>query len=131
MSHNAHTGGCVCGAIRYTIAGEFGFSFLCHCRRCQRLTGTGHAAFFIVKRDAVNLAGDLSAYGARADSGSDVVHHFCGNCGSPIWGTTNRNPDIALIYAGSLDNPSDFKPTKAVFRDTAPPWDHTDPALEG
>ncbi len=125
MSDIECQGGCACGAVRYRINGEFGSAFLCHCRRCQHLTGTGHAASFVVDRDKVELTGDLSTYGDKADSGFDVVHRFCGTCGAPIWGTTTRMPGRVFIFAGSLDDPSVFEPKQVVYREAAPPWDRT------
>ncbi len=123
------SGGCACGAVRYKITGEPGFSFLCQCRRCQRATGSGHAPGFKVDFSQLSLTGELSSYEVEADSGYAVRHQFCPTCGSPILSATLRFPDSCSIYAGSLDDPAIFKPQTAIFRDSGQPWDYLDPAL--
>ena len=129
MTSPTLTGGCACGAVRYEIAGDPGFSFLCQCRRCQRATGSGHAPGFKVERDKLSITGTLTAYRVAADSGYLVSHEFCPVCGSPVLSATARFPDSCSIYAGSLDDPSAFKPEMVIFTSSAQPWDHVDPSL--
>ncbi len=124
-----HTGGCACGAVRYTFVGEPGFSFLCQCRRCQRSTGTGHAPGFRIKWDDVKITGKTNTYTETSDSGFPVSHHFCGSCGSPIYSATGRDTGSIAIYAGSLDDPTIYKPQRVIYRSSGQPWDFTDPAL--
>jgi len=125
------TGGCACGAVRYEITGDLGFSFLCQCRRCQHTTGAGHAAQFLVDNGQLAVTGALASHEVAADSGFTVCHRFCPRCGSPILGVTTRAPDKSLVHAGSLDDPSIFKPQKVVFHESAQPWDYIDPTLTG
>lgn len=129
MELSCLTGGCACAAVRYEIAGDPGFSFLCQCRRCQRVTGTGHAPGFKIERDALTLTGELTSYRVEADSGHLVTHEFCGLCGSPILSATEQFPSSCSIYAASLDDPSIFKPERVIFTATAQPWDTVDPSL--
>ncbi len=123
-------GGCNCGAVRYRIEGEAGFSFLCHCRRCQRATGSGHAPGMKVERDQMTLTGVLTAWSTKADSGATVTHEFCGACGSPIFSSTDRFPSSLSVYAASLDDPAEFAPQAAIFMEEGQPWDHVDPSLK-
>ncbi len=123
-------GGCNCGAVRYRIEGEAGFSFLCQCRRCQRATGSGHAPGMKVERDQVSVAGEMASWSTTADSGATVSHEFCGTCGSPIFSSTDRFPTSLSVYAASLDDPSVFKPQTVIFTDGCQPWDHVDPSLK-
>lgn len=123
------TGGCACGAVRYSLAAEPLFSFHCQCRQCQRATGTGHASLFTVPRTAVTLSGEPRFYDQIADDGATVSRGFCPHCGSPVLGNTTGHPDIALFTAASLDDPTRFKPQKVVFSVSHQPWDYVDPAL--
>ena len=86
------TGGCLCGAIRYEVSGPPDFSFICQCRRCQRITGTGHAPAFKVDRDRIAIKGTPKSYESPADSGATVTSHFCGSCGAPLFSATSRFP---------------------------------------
>ena len=124
-------GGCACGAIRYVIAGDLGFSYFCQCRRCQRLTGTGHSAAIQVGRDQITVTGEPSRYvDSDSEAGYAVTGEFCAACGAPLFSSTERFPGKINIHAGSLDDPSLFKPQRVVFRSAAQHWDYVDPDLE-
>jgi hypothetical protein len=125
----AMEGGCNCGAVRYKIEGEAGFSFFCQCRRCQRATGSGHAPGMKVEREQVSVTGKMASWSTKADSGAAVSHEFCGTCGSPIFSSTDRFPTSLSVYAASLDDPSVFKPQTVIRTDDGQPWDHVDPSL--
>ena len=128
MSTTYH-GGCRCGAIRYEIAAEPMFAGHCQCLDCQRETGGGHASFMAFPADAVKLTGTPRFYEARADSGNTIRRGFCPTCGSPVVGRTSRMPDMMTISAGSLDDPSVFKPQFVVYTSRGHAWDLVDPAL--
>lgn len=117
------TGGCACGAIRYEIAGEFEFAFNCHCRKCQRATGSGHAPAFGVPTSITDLNGDVSYFAQTSDSGSSTFSGFCGSCGSPVLSKSERFPERLYFYAATLDDPTFFKPQFIVFGEAAQPWD--------
>ena len=120
---NRVTGGCACGAVRYETAGKWEFSFQCHCRKCQRATGTGHAPAFAVSTKATKLQGPLKYFQHEADSGARTKTGFCPQCGSPIVSSTERFPDRIYLLAATLDDPAVFEPRFAVFADEAQPWD--------
>lgn len=123
------TGGCACGAVRYTLAAEPGFSFHCQCRQCQRASGGGHASLFIVPQAAASVTGEVRYFDQTADDGATVSRGFCPNCGSPVLGRTTGSPEVVLVAAASLDEPARFRPQRVVFHAGAQPWDHVDPAL--
>jgi hypothetical protein len=127
MAH--YTGGCLCGAIRYEIAGDPIFGGHCHCRDCQRTTGAGHSSLMAFPQPAVKLTGSPKYYSTKADSGSAVSRGFCTNCGSPVVSNTSGMPGMIIITAGSLDDPGQFHPTLVVYAKRANPWDVTDQSL--
>ena len=123
------TGGCACGAVRYEIDSEPIFALFCQCRQCQRASGGGHAASFIVFADSVTLRGSLSFYMREAESGRTVRAGFCGRCGNPIVNETTQFSEKRYFHAASLDDPARFKPQRLVWNSQAQPWDHVDPSL--
>ena len=129
MQTSEYSGGCACGAVRYTISAAPAFSFHCQCRQCQRATGTGHASLFVVPADAVSLSGELRFHEQTADDGNTVSRGFCPLCGSPVAGKSSGHPDVMLFSAASLDDPALFQPEKVVWSMSRQPWDYTDPAL--
>lgn len=118
-------GGCLCGAVRYQAELAPQFAVLCHCRDCQRLSGSGHVPVMGVPKSSFVVRGATKAYSARGGSGLAAVRHFCPVCGSLLFGMAEIVPDIASIYVGSLDDPSLFKPDTVLFARDRHLWDVT------
>ena len=122
-------GGCACGAIRYECVAEPIMALNCHCRDCQRASGTAYASGIFVPASAITMAkGDLKFYVSTADSGNIASRGFCAECGSPVMAKQSQWP-VFIIYASSVDDPSCHRPTMDIFTSSAQPWDHMDPAL--
>lgn len=117
------TGGCGCGAVRYSIDAVPEFSINCHCRKCQRATGTGHATSFAVPVKDVQIEGEIREHPWASDAGSTTYSGFCPTCGSPLSSRTERFPERLFLMAGSLDHPAAFAPDFVVYADEAQPWD--------
>ncbi len=122
------TGGCLCGSVRYECSAEPIAMGNCHCRDCQRVTGSGYASGMLVPRSAVTITGNVKYYEVTGDSGSTVGRGFCPNCGSRLF-SKPPNPELMGIMAGSLDDPSYFQPTMDIYTDSAQPWDYMNPDL--
>ncbi len=119
----AVTGGCACGSIRYAAQGMVKFAIRCHCRACQRNTGSGHAVQAAVSRSGFSVEGEPAIWNRTSDAGHDVAKAFCPTCGCPLYGLPDRAPDLVMLMAASLDDPSRMDPARVVFGDTAQPWD--------
>jgi hypothetical protein len=124
-----YRGGCRCGAIRYEIAAEPLFGGQCQCRDCQHETGGGHSSFMAFPADAVKLTGTPRFYEVTADSGNRVGRGFCPTCGSSVASLSSGMPEMTAVPAGSLDDPSVFKPGFVVYTSRGHAWDLVDPAL--
>ena len=123
------TGGCLCGAIRYELTAEPVFSLLCHCRDCQRQSGSGYIAAMRVPVAGFRIVeGAPKLYRRPADSGNQVGRAFCGDCGTALYVQVDTRPDIIGLRAPTLDDPSGFRPEADIFVKSAQPWDHMDPA---
>ena len=126
---NSFTGGCQCGAVRYECAAEPLFTGNCHCRDCQKATGGAYVPAFAVRVPSVKITGEVKCHVSRSDSGNTFSREFCPHCGGRVIGKTSGFPQFILFTAGSLDEPSRFKPAMNFFTASAQPWDHMDPAL--
>ncbi|PSB03441.1 GFA family protein [Merismopedia glauca] len=122
------TGGCICGAIRYECLAEPILMGNCHCRDCQKATGTAFAAAILVPRNALTITGDVKYYDVQGDSGGIVSRGFCPICGSRLFGKPPI-PELMGILAGSLDDPSEFQPVMDFYTASAQPWDYMNPTL--
>jgi hypothetical protein len=123
-------GGCACGAIRYECTARPVISFNCHCKDCQRFTGSAYISGVIVPTTAFRLLrGEPTYYTVRADSGGDTSRGFCAVCGSPVVTRFTSMAQIVGVPAASFDNPSGHKPAMDIFTSSAQPWDYMNPAL--
>jgi hypothetical protein len=122
-------GGCQCGAVRYECAAEPLLTANCHCRDCQKATGSAYVPALAVPADALKITGTVKYYDNRADSGNTFSRGFCPNCGARLFGKTSGMPQFMFVTAGTLDDPSRFKPAMDIFTASAQPWDHMNPAL--
>ena len=124
------TGGCLCGAIRYESSGESVFALRCHCRDCQRQTGSAYVAAVRVTAAEFRITkGKPKHYIAKADSGNEITRVFCPDCGSPIYAQVSTRPDLVSICVVSLDDPRWFRADADIFVKSAQPWDHMNPAV--
>jgi hypothetical protein len=101
----------------------------CHCRDCQRASGGAYAPAIGVPRSGVKITGDVKYYESKADSGNMAKRGFCANCGARLFSLPPFAPDLMVIMATSLDDPSIFKPGMDIYTSSAQAWDHMDPAL--
>jgi hypothetical protein len=124
------TGGCLCGAVRYESTGEPGFALLCHCRDCQRQSGSAFAAGWRVPAAGFRVTqGEPKLYVRAADSGNEITRAFCPDCGTMLFLRVSARPDLVAIRVGTLDDPSAFRPEADIFVKSAQPWDYMNPAL--
>jgi len=115
------TGQCLCGAVKYEagIPERSPYEGLCHCRDCQRYTGTAFASSLMVPRAGMILTGALKFYGKETDRGTVMERGFCPNCGSNVLCRSDAWPDQYVLSAGTLDDPSVFKPRMNIFTRSA------------
>lgn len=122
------TGGCLCGAVRYTCTAEPAMAGHCHCEDCRRSSGSGHSSHLAVPDASLTLTGKTKGYARAADSGNMVTRHFCPECGSPLFSRNDAMPGMIFLRASSLDDLEVFKPQMHVYAARAASWDH--PAAE-
>ena len=124
------SGGCACGAIRYKTEADPVVMLNCHCRDCQKSSGSAYAAVMIVPKDAVQISGEPRYHRVVGQAGKAVERGFCPTCGSQVTTKLERMPDVLGLKAGTLDDPSLYKPSMDIFADSAQPWDHMNPDTE-
>lgn len=122
-------GQCACGEIRYRATAQPGFSWICHCRDCQRASGSANCSILYVPRDAMEIQGTARYYTVSAESGNQVSRGFCATCGSPMFILADLVPDLHGVWASSLDEPAQFNPVVQVWCASGQPWGTLHPEL--
>ena len=124
MSQSSLSGSCLCGSVRYEITGDAKAFNHCHCRRCRKASGTGHASNIILKPDAADwLSGEELIKSFKVLDAERFRTVFCSNCGSPL---PRIAPDLSLavVPAGSLDRSPDIDPTARIFWESRADWSY-------
>jgi hypothetical protein len=118
------SGGCACGAVRYETEADPVVMLNCHCRDCQQASGSAYAAIMVVPQSAVRVTGEPRYHKIVGNAGKAVERGFCPTCGSQVTAKLERMPDVLGLQAGSLDDPSRYKPAMDIFTGSAQSWDH-------
>ncbi len=100
---NQFNGGCLCGKVRLQASGSPYRVGVCHCLDCRKHHGALFHASAIFPQEAVSVEGETHSYGGR---------HFCPVCGSSVF---SRSADEVEVNLGSLDQPSQLKPTYELW----------------
>lgn len=105
------TGGCACGRVRYEADVTSSDAYLCHCRMCQRATGSVSIAFMNVRQDAVRWDGEPDWY----RSSPIAERPFCATCGTSLGFRYVEGSDKMDLTVASFDEPGTFTPTQPHF----------------
>ena len=128
---NTLSGGCLCGAVRYSVTDPPAKIIACHCTHCQKTSGAGCSHNVAVKAAQFRLTqGTPKRYDDRADSGNILYRFFCGDCGSPLYSQRSATPDIMVVKAGTLDDSGSMQVAMNIWTRSARPWMSIDPALD-
>lgn len=123
------SGGCLCGAVRFTVSAEPLAARACWCRLCQYL-GAGSATVNVrFPADALAMEGEVRWYESIADSGNRMRRGFCPACGTPLFSKAENSPDFSFVRAGALDDPGLIAPQATIWTSAAPDWACMDPAI--
>lgn len=114
-------GGCLCGSVRFVALGEPVRTLQCHCRACQRMTGSTSYAQSTYPMDAVQFSGEpMARYAHRSKSSAKQVHvHFCPRCGTTLGLTFERWPEYHAISRGAFDDPNSVSISAHIWTGSA------------
>jgi hypothetical protein len=102
-----HSGGCLCGAVRFEATGTPKWVVNCHCRSCRRHTASPMTTFTgFADENFTIVAGEPKVF----ESSPQTRRTFCGDCGTPLTYFADWDPGMVHLYVCSLDSPDDFAP---------------------
>ena len=125
-----HSGSCLCGKVQYALSGDFQSFFLCHCTRCQKDTGSAHAANLFAANSVLTWVQGEHDVKTYQHPGTLHSKSFCQHCGSAL--PTFIEPINAVaVPAGSLDSPVPIAPTANIFLSRRADWADNIDSLPG
>jgi len=123
MSKIKFSGSCLCGAVKYEVEGEVERFSHCHCGRCRKATGTGHASNVLVSplSSLKWLAGESLLARYEVPEAKRFYNCFCSRCGSPMPRVIEQL-DAVLVPAGSVDGDLPALPQHRIFWGSRADW---------
>lgn len=113
------SGGCHCGAVRYTIAGDLIHHTLCHCSDCRRNAGAPVVGWAGARREQFHIDGDLTDY----RSSPDATRSFCPTCGTGLFYVNEEVlPGLIDVQTSTFDTPEASAPSAHVQVAERLPW---------
>jgi hypothetical protein len=117
-------GGCTCRAVRYRMEAPPIIVHACHCRWCQRETGSAFVLNAVVERSRVSLLqGELEVVPVPSESGRGQKIVRCPQCRIALWSHyPGGGEEIAFVRVGTLDNPDAVPPDVHIYTESKQPW---------
>ena len=117
-----HEGGCACGAVRYRLGAEPMFVHCCHCRDCQRQTGSAFVLNALIETDRIVVqSGEPEPRPVPTDSGRPHDIYRCPICQTALWSDYGRRPGLRFVRVGTLDDPEALPPARSCPGWSCPP----------
>lgn len=116
-------GGCTCGALRYRVRSEPMFTHCCHCRWCQRETGTAFALNALIETDRITTtSGETEETVLPTASGGGQTLVRCPSCKVVTWSHYGKARQLAFLRVGTLDEPDAMPPNIHIWTQSKQPW---------
>lgn len=116
------SGSCQCGDIQYSLGGDPLMTYACHCKDCQKRTGSAFSMGSIYPLSAITVTGALSGWERTSDDGNTNTRYSCSCCGNIIYGVSNASPDLIKLQPGTLDDSSQVQVDAHIWTKSAQPW---------
>ena len=130
MTARSLSGSCLCGAVRYVASGEEQRFYHCHCTRCRKASGTGHASNLFLQGTLSWTSGEELIRSYVPPDAERFTNTFCEVCGSRVPRFIERL-GMVFIPAGSLDDEPAIRPQARIFQGSRAAWSCDDSALPG
>jgi hypothetical protein len=130
METKTLTGSCLCRGVRYTVLGDPQRAWHCHCSRCRKATGTGHASNLFVAGTLTWNAGEALVHHYKVPEAQRFTNAFCSECGGRVPRSV-AGSDMVIIPMGSLDDDPGIEPQARIFQGSRAAWSCSGKVLPG
>lgn len=116
-------GGCACGQVRFRMKSPPLFVHCCHCKDCQRQTGSAFVLNALIETDRVErLSGEPALFPMPTDSGRPHEVARCPGCGTAVWSHYGGFRTLTFLRVGTLEQPSALPPDVHIYTRSKLPW---------
>ena len=116
-------GGCACAGVRYRMTSAPMFVHCCHCRDCQRQTGSAFVLNALIETARVELLGaEPQRFAMPTDSGRPHGVYRCATCGTAVWSEYGGLAALRFVRVGTLDEPRALAPDVHIYVRSKQPW---------
>lgn len=115
-------GRCACGTVQFQCSMYSLAMYNCHCRACQQISGAPYVPLLVMNARKVKIAGTLRAIKSHVPDDPHPKRSMCAECRSVLFAADDGKPEILLVYAMALDDPSWFRPVADIWTADAQPW---------
>ena len=115
-------GSCHCGQFSFEADIDPEKVGLCHCTDCQTLTGSAFTAYVPVAKAAIRMRGEPRIYVKTAESGNRRAQAFCPDCGTRLYASAEKDPQVFNLRLGTVRQRAQLKPRMQVWCSSALPW---------
>jgi hypothetical protein len=118
-----YIGRCACGEVTYRLTSEPMFTNCCHCRDCQRETGSAFAINAVIEADRVEiLSGEPVVVTLPTNSGRPHDVYRCAKCQTALWSDYGRRGYLYFVRVGTLEDPTQIRPDAHIYTRSKQPW---------
>jgi hypothetical protein len=128
MSSN-YAGQCLCGDIHYAVESAPLFMGNCHCKDCQRSSGSAYTPAMLFPEKDVLISGKAHYFETQSDNGNTHQRGFCPRCGSQLFAKFSKFPGMLGVKAGTLNESARYQPMLDFHVSSAASWDFMNPEL--
>jgi hypothetical protein len=118
-----HRGSCLCGQIRYEVVGDFENFILCHCKYCQKDTGSAYASNLFSSTATLKWLAGRDKIKEFILPATRHARSFCSSCGAAV-PSQQLKGTLLVVPAGSLDSEVTLKPRAHIFVSSRAGWEH-------
>ncbi|HEX4325630.1 MAG TPA: GFA family protein [Burkholderiales bacterium] len=115
-------GSCYCGKITFEGDVDPNGVNVCHCTDCQNITGSPFRTSILTPAEHFKISGTPKTFIKTAESGTQRIHAFCPDCGTPVYATAISNPATYTLRLGTLKQRAQLKPKMQIWARSALPW---------
>ncbi|KAK9452497.1 Mss4-like protein [Dipodascopsis uninucleata] len=123
MQRSKLSGGCECGACRYEICGNPYTTVICHCKSCQRQSGSAFGTSLLFESTCFRMTqGNTREFRRQSDSGAVMHGFFCPSCGTRLYNKSSTTAGRVIVKGGTLDDTSSIFPLRQLWVAEKQPW---------